>query len=99
MKLQDVTQIMQGVGAIGGLIFAFMAYWKGRGNQRKIEAVGIKADAVHDLVNGQSEILRTAAYAKGASDQRQDSRDAAQLSRDIATEAAKIKEANGGQKA
>lgn len=81
MKIQDVTAVFQAVGAVGGLVFAALAYFKAR-------AVGVVVAATHETVNGASIIAVDAAYAKGGRDQRQDSRDAAKLARDLAADAA-----------
>jgi hypothetical protein len=50
----------------------------------------------HALVNGQSEILKTAAYAKGASDSKQDARDAAEVARNLSADKAITEKRNGG---
>jgi hypothetical protein len=83
VKVQDVTSTIQAIGAVGGLVFAALAYFKAR-------AVAVVTAATHDLVNGASIVRVDAAYAQGGKDQRQDARDAAKLARDLAADAAAL---------
>jgi hypothetical protein len=71
--------------SIGSLIAAVMptvailiTYWL---THRKIKEV-------HELVNGQAEALRTAAYSEGVTDEKTDARNVTQLARDLAADAA-----------
>ena len=77
MSVQDVTAAIQALVGVGTLVFAFLGWWKARAANETVKQT-------HELVNGASIIRIDAAYAKGAKDQRQDIRDAADLAREAA---------------
>jgi hypothetical protein len=63
-----VTEVFQGLqafAAVVGMVFAALAYWKGRQNHSAIAANTATTVQTHDLVNGQQAPLQAAARAAG----------------------------------
>jgi hypothetical protein len=61
----EVFQGLQAFAAIVGMVFAGLAYWKGRQNSHAIAATTAKVTETHDLVNGQQAPVMAAAHAAG----------------------------------
>jgi hypothetical protein len=72
-RLGSVVAVCQAIGAIGGLIFAFLAYRKGRQNKTALDANTVLTQATAVAVDGQASkleaVARAAGYQQGVIDQ------------------------------
>jgi hypothetical protein len=96
--MNEILMTIQAVAALGGMVFAGLAYWRGRQNSELIKTNTAKTLETHDLVNSNSKLVlslsEAAAFKAGVA--HADATDAAQMSRDLTTRADEVKKVNGG---
>lgn len=68
MTVQEITGMVQAVCAIGGFVFAFLAWWKTRhvpALQKAVVDVAVKVDRVEKATNGMQQQIKDAALGEG----------------------------------
>jgi len=71
MKISfDAGQALYGIGLIMTASMAFLSWRQSRGNSKQIAENTALTQLTHEEVNGQSQMLRDNAYAKGQADEK-----------------------------
>jgi hypothetical protein len=65
MQVAEIFQAIQAFAAFMGMVFAALAYWKGRQNLTSLTQAAVKIDETHALVNSQGDKIEAAARASG----------------------------------